>query len=697
MAEGDRRAESPEIECYTGGRRTQKTTEEIDTMPRKFRLPMFVVAAAMFGLMALLATLQYNWLGQISDAERERMGANLTARATAFAQDFDRELTRAYILFQIDGGSDEASTAARLTARYDRWQATSRFPRMIGSVYLVSSGDAPAIQRFNTATRFIEPAEWPGNLRQLQAQLTPKTAVPPSGTLLIRATLPAILEEVPAIVVPTPVILFDHAEIKDAAGAPMPLGMSYTVLVLDRDYVVKQMLPEMAEHHFRGAGETVDYQVAVVRTAAKDVLYHSTASFTPAADARADVTADLFQVRPQEFATLAADVRRFSTVFAQRLPSPSAKSGAPARGSRGGAVVREAFVVPPAGGAPISGNAQVSIVMQQPGTMTAAQKTALTTGLASAAATRAASAPKWKLLVTHPSGSLEAAVQTVRRRNVLVSSGILAVLGASMLLLVISTRRAQRLAAQQMEFVAAVSHELRTPLAVIRSAGENLADGVVRDEEQIRRYGDLVRSEGRRLTEMVEQTLELAGIQSGQRGFSLAPVAIRPLLDDILDSSHTPIERAGLDVEIDVPDALPSVLGDATALRRAFQNLIANAIKYGERGKWIGLRAHAAGRDVVISVKDRGIGIAAAEHERIFEPFYRTPDVVAAQIHGAGLGLSLVKRIVETHGGRISVQSTPGEGSEFTVRLPAASQQPIADAAVDDGSHAAAHPTPLQS
>src|SRR5918994_7379426 len=99
-------------------------------MGRRFRLPMFVVAAAMFGLIAVLATLQYKWLGRISEAERERMKATLNTRATAFAQDFDRELTRAYLLFQPEPTTEVDGVAARLAARYDRWQATPRYPRM---------------------------------------------------------------------------------------------------------------------------------------------------------------------------------------------------------------------------------------------------------------------------------------------------------------------------------------------------------------------------------------------------------------------------------------------------------------------------------------------------------------------------------------------------------------------------------------
>jgi signal transduction histidine kinase len=282
--------------------------------------------------------------------------------------------------------------------------------------------------------------------------------------------------------------------------------------------------------------------------------------------------------------------------------------------------------------------------------------------------------------VKHPSGSLEAAVNAARRRNLIISSSILSVLAASVGLLVLSTRRAQALAHQQMEFVAAVSHELRTPLAVIRSAAENLADGVVKDDEQIRKYGDLVRNEGRRLTEMVEQILEFAGIESGQRAFVLRPVALPPMLHEIVESAQGLIRAAGLEVEFTLEDRLPPVLGEPSALRRAFENLLANAIKYGESGRWIGISARRIGRDIHVTISDRGIGIAAAEQSRIFEPFYRAPDVIAAQFQGAGLGLSLVQRIVQAHGGRISVRSEPGQGSDFIVILPAASEEPIGQA-----------------
>jgi signal transduction histidine kinase len=611
---------------------------------------MFVVAAALLGLIVLFATLQYKWLGQISDAERDRMSATLNTRASGFAQDFDGELTRAYLLFQLEPLQDGPPAAARVAARFDRWQATARYPRLIKDVYLVpgAAQTHASLQRFNQTTRVIEPVEWPESMGDLRAQLLPRNDTPTPGTRVIRRLPAPVWDTIPALVVPGAVIL-----IGEHLGLPQLPVLSYTVLLLDRAYVKNEMLPALARQHFRGTADGFDYQVAVISTSDREVVYQSSAGFAPAPDAKVDATMDLFQVRMQDFGGIAAEVRRFAMTFSAKVPP-----------------------------------APFSIYVQQAGP----------SGDASFAATGAAArtadvgAPRWRLLVEHPSGSLELAVNTARRRNLVISSSILAVLGASVGLLILSTRRAQELARQQMEFVAAVSHELRTPLSVIRSAGENLADGVVLDPDQVRKYGDLVRSEGRRLTDMVEQILEFAGIQSGQRGFALRPVAIGPMLREIVDSSRALIEPAGMQVDYDLADTLSPVLGDEPALRRVFQNLIANAIKYGGSGGWMGLRGRQVGREVHITVADRGIGIAPGEQPRIFEPFYRTPDVVAAQIQGAGLGLSLVKRIVEAHGGRIMVHSSPGAGSEFTVVLPAATEEPVARTALPEahghGSHA---------
>jgi two-component system, OmpR family, sensor histidine kinase SenX3 len=643
----------------------------------RFRPPLFAVGAALFALIALLAVLQYKWLGQISDAERERMRATLTARAADFASDFDRELTRAYFVFQLEPMQDGESVARRIAERYDSWQATARYPAMVKEVFVVGRGGRqPELQKFNPATKFIEPTEWPSALQPLQDQIA---AAPPSdgrGSVMVR-TMPSVSwEDVPALVVPTPVLIFNRAPSTDLTLTPR---LTFTVLLLDREFITREMLPALARQHFRGTGDGFDYQLAVVRTPQPDVVFRSTDAFAPGADTKADASADLFLVRPQEFGALGAEVRRYTTLFT-----------AAAGGTHAIATLRKqvggAETAPKGRGTGAQGTfvfretSPLSIVVEQKG-ITPDQRTAFATGAAVAKASTQ-SAARWRLLVKHPAGSLETAVNAARLRNLGISSGILTILAASMGLLVLSTRRAQRLARQQMEFVAAVSHELRTPLAVIRSAADNLADGVIDDAAQIQKYGELVRGEGRRLTEMVEQILELSGIQSGQRGFALRPVPLGPLLHDIVDASRSLIDAAGIDVQFDIPDDLPAVLGDEPALRRALQNLVSNATKYGAQGGWIGITARRHASMVQITVADKGIGIPAAEQARIFEPFYRASAVVAAQIQGAGLGLSLVQRIIEAHGGRVGVESTPGSGSAFTISLPVGDDRPVRDPAV---------------
>jgi signal transduction histidine kinase len=282
----------------------------------------------------------------------------------------------------------------------------------------------------------------------------------------------------------------------------------------------------------------------------------------------------------------------------------------------------------------------------------------------------------WQVVLTHRLGSVDAAVTQARQRNLAVSLGILFILAVSVGIILVSAQRERRLARQQMEFVSAVSHELRTPLAVICSAGENLADGVVSDADQTRRYGTLVRNEGRRLADMVEQVLDFAGMQSGQRKYKLEPVDVSDVIDDALSTFEMQLRDSDIVVEKRVAIELPQVLADRPALVRGIQNLIGNALKYGQAGNWLSVRSEAGGEHVKIIVEDRGAGISPFDLPHIFEPFYRGRSVVDAQIKGSGLGLSLVKQIVEAHNGTITVESASGRGTTFTIILPVVDAMP---------------------
>ena len=279
---------------------------------------------------------------------------------------------------------------------------------------------------------------------------------------------------------------------------------------------------------------------------------------------------------------------------------------------------------------------------------------------------------EWTLSVQHVDGSVSAFVNGVKRRNLGVGFGVLALLGFAVGAIIYSTQRARLHAQRQVDFVSSVSHEFRTPLAVIYSAGENLADGVAKKREQINQYGNLIKGEGKKLSLMVEQILEFAGSDSGRRNFKLAYSSVRTIVEKAVEECRPQIEERGFVVETSIAESLPLINADRGALIQAIQNLIANSIKYSGDERWLSVAAENGGGIIKISVTDRGVGIGKSELRHVFEPFYRAKEVVEAQIHGNGLGLSIVKQIAEAHGGRVTAESEKGKGSTFVIEIPQA-------------------------
>jgi len=284
---------------------------------------------------------------------------------------------------------------------------------------------------------------------------------------------------------------------------------------------------------------------------------------------------------------------------------------------------------------------------------------------------------RWLLSVWLRNGSLETIVASTRRRDLAISGGILLLLLATGAALAQFSRRAQRLAEVEMEFVAGVSHELRTPLTVIRTAAFNLRGKVASNPSQVERYGALIQQESERLSAIVEQVLRFASAKAGRVVQERQPVSVPGLIDATLQSNKGMLEDALCEVQTHIEPGLPPVTGDSLALRHALQNLLANAAKYGGPAgrQVVELSARAVrgvkGQEIEIRVRDRGAGIPPEEQKRVFDAFFRGRQAVQDQIHGTGLGLHLVKRIVEAHGGTVSLESELGAGSTFIVRIPA--------------------------
>lgn len=281
---------------------------------------------------------------------------------------------------------------------------------------------------------------------------------------------------------------------------------------------------------------------------------------------------------------------------------------------------------------------------------------------------------QWQLVAQLRSGSLGGAVGSWRRLNLAIGLGLLSVLAGSLILVFSVARRAERFAKLQMEFVAGVSHELCTPLAVISSAVENLADGVVDNPRQIEEYAGILKDQGERLERLLDQVLLFASGKLERSEYEQRAIDLGPIAEQSLAISEPMLREAGFVVEKAIGESLPEVKADPEAVGKCLENLISNAIKYAGETHWLGVRATAVNgnqtAEVQVSVEDRGMGIPARDLPHIFEPFYRVQAVRDGQIRGVGLGLHLVKRMMEGMGGSVSVTSELGRGTRFVLHFP---------------------------
>ena len=573
-----------------------------------------LVTVALLVLLPALAVLQYRWVGQVSTAERERMQRNMRTAAEQFREAFDGEIVRAAISLQVGPLTAQEGASDRYTDRYDTCLNTAAHPQIVAEIFLIDDDHGVRLRRWDAETHTFDPTEWPVVLARWQSEFEQELAEFKAGHPPNRR--PPFRGEDSLIVTPL------RNRVVQTSPAPGPQTVTpvfgFTIIQLNMAYIKEQMLPELARRHFAHADDDL-YRVAVVATDdSKDVLYKSDPT-APVDPSHADATSTLLP----------------SMLLGRSDPF---LFGRPPR--------------PPLGGDDRLARLRAADA-QGPGPR---PEDAL---------------GRWQVLVQHQRGSLEAAVSRARRQNLAISFGILLLLTVSVALLAATSRRAQRLARQQMEFVAGVSHELRTPVAVIRSAAENLSQGVVAGE-RVKRYGQLLETEAKRLGEMVERVLQFAGIESGLGVASRLPLAPAEIIESAVASARSILDDDSVTFHREIASDLPAVVGDAAALRSAIQNLIANAVKYGGRDRWVGIKAEHSGADVRIVISDHGPGIPAEELPHIFDPFYRGGDAVARQIHGNGLGLSLVRRIVVAHGGRVSVSTRAGAGSSFTITLPAA-------------------------
>ena len=611
-------------------------------LPFKERVFLSVVVAGLAVVLVGLAMLQYHWSQEVSDATSARLQANLESYVFSWREDLSRELTSVFTALQADPSLPESEKTAQYAQQYQTWSQTATHPNLISGVFQLEGGGTkdPHLLQLNTTTNQFEPAEWPAELASLHAWIKDHSVdfINGSNRMRVMHSRPGFRQSPMGADSPaTPHCFTPDMEMIDLSEMALvrpqichsqagPI-INLTIAAVDRRVLQEHLLPELSEKYFSGS-EARDYEVAVVGAPGASLVYSSDPGF-----GKQD-TASLDQNTP---------------IFA-----PSHGPGP-----------RKGMNTPPILG-PVLRPEKGHHERREMGFPGPPRITALSLDGAD---------NEWRLLVRHRKGSLEAVVAGMRRRNLALSFGVLLVLAAGIGIIVISSQRARVLARLQMEFVATVSHELRTPLAVISSAAENIADGVVAGKQQLSQYGAEIKNQARQLIQLVEQILLFAATRNKRHHYNLRPLRVEDMIETALKNTTSLIESAGFVVEQEISPNLPPIVGDLPALSHCLQNLITNAVKYGGEARWMRVKAtfhqrEGHSEEVQVSVEDKGLGIGASELRRIFEPFYRSRTAAAAQIHGTGLGLSLARDIAEAMGGRLTVSSEPGKGSCFTVSLP---------------------------
>ncbi len=574
------------------------------------------VLLALFALLPVLAVLQYRWVGKVSEMERQRMQSNLRPAADDFQQEFERRIEE--IKIAIHGGRGGPHRNPRETGMFlAEWMLRAADRGLVRHFYLAELQNGVArLTVLDPESGFWKPAAWPDNFAPMRTRMETGMRVPE-----VAGNLPALVDDGSARGGPGRGERRDpdrpqrppEGEPPDRDGLGPDHAESWTIAELDLGAIQKDLLPELAAKYLLRA-EDGGYAMQVVSAVGQPkVIFQSDSGLPANFFAKPDFTFPLFD----------------------------AHQGPPVRGrGPGGKRDKKDHRAPPPDD--YRGPADEGA---------------------------------WVATVKHRSGSLEAAVSQARHRNLAISLGVMLVLGAALAVLFVSTRRAQWLSKLQMEFVAGVSHELRTPLAVICSAGDNLAHGVVTDSERVKDYGKLIEQQGRHLANMVEQVLAFAGAQSGRFVEPTEQVQVAEVIRSAVAACAPELSEAGMVLEQKIAEDLPLVLADPVALRHCLMNLLSNSSKYARDGKWVGIEAEvtrSAKPSVKIRVEDRGPGIHPDDLAHIFDPFYRGKHASAATVRGAGLGLSLVRRIAEAHGGSVEASSAPGHGACFTLSLPVA-------------------------
>jgi len=614
--------------------------------------PFALVVAATALLWVIVATLQYKWARELSAVTEVRMGGNLQSLMTQWHSDLYDELSTVCIALQVGPDSGAHDAWNDYLQRYADWtqvdtpgeftQTPFVNPDLVKQIYEwnTSGTGQPKLLRLNPVQKTLDQVAVPPDLTTLLTRLqensssvqvsmrawefgkSPETGAygNPDRSNVSRTNPLAgwqLDDRVPALVHP----VVHHANPFNSQTPVDRARVDWLVVVLNLKVIQTRILPELANRHFAGP-DGLEYRLAVIDTDSDPrVIYSSDPNVRIDDVMNFDSIMNIFSSTPDTL----------KSAFWQKLKSNRNLQEQTWRN----------FSAP--GWFPVF----------QYGT---------------------ASDP-WVLVLQHRTQPVSAVATTLWRRNLLIGGVTLLLLGVNIGLILFASRRAENLARAQMEFVASTSHELLTPLAAIYCSGQNAKDGLLQTKEDLVAHGSIVTTQARQLIDLVKQNLLFAYTRRGTHRFALRPLQVSEILQNVRTNVAILVEESKCNVRYEVPPGLPRVVSDLSGLTQCLQNLISNAIKYSDKNDeiMVSVSLHHRKdheREICISVTDHGRGIEAEDLRHVFEPFYRSPKAVEAQIHGTGLGLTVAARIAEAMAGKLTVTSQVGVGSTFTLHLP---------------------------
>jgi len=291
---------------------------------------------------------------------------------------------------------------------------------------------------------------------------------------------------------------------------------------------------------------------------------------------------------------------------------------------------------------------------------------------------------KWLLqFVPRNYTEIERNAQNQRRVYLFLIVLSMTLIFASVAIIYVAGRRERQLARLKEDFISHVSHELKTPLSLISMFSQILLTGRSRTEKAQEEYYEIIHTQSERMSRLVNNLLDFARMEREKEALKFERLNLARLVEQELDGYRSQIRLDGFDVTKQIDADIPDTLADPTAISTALFNLLDNSVAYSAERKRISVRLTRSNGFIDLAVADAGMGIPADELEKVFEKFYRGRNSAATGIRGSGIGLAITRRIAELHGGEVTVESRPGEGSTFTLRIPIRAVAQTADGAED--------------